>query len=516
MGLEGSEYDDSRLIRVRYSTIINYISQIYRLIIAVAFTIIATRKLSVEEYGLYTTILGVLSSILMYYDIWGYWSRRFYARGKKTICSTVIILNLMYVPIAMLIMFVIGLYYNYILGNCLIFFLLVLPRIVIAAFNRYFRSISASSRPYIIGKVNMVYESIRIILAYIFVAILLWRLTGILLSIVIASLVSTISHFLLLNYYGLKIPRPKINLYDLKILLFNSYIPLISSLYIFLSHVEKPILTAITASTIVTAYLGVSYIPRNVILQGGYAFTSGLYARLLRSPSKKDIEDILRICIFVNIGVSFLLFALSTSILSLFRTEYIKARILFVLFIIESLFITASSIFTAIATSREERDLYVYGKELMKTPLFKIPLIRLIRGVFSIIVGSLAVYALFTMGIKDPILLALPYPLAWFISSIPYTIYTYKQAIKKSHFSIPWRDLLIALFAGSISALSLHLLNYDKLIIRSFWNDLPELFIAACLGISLYTIIIYSLSPWVREFINLGLSYINKRLNKSI
>ena len=198
-----------------------------------------------------------------------------------------------------------------------------------------------------------------------------------------------------------------------------------------------------------------------------------------------------------------------------FKTEYIKARILFILFIIESLFITMSSIFTTIATSREERDLYAYGKELMKTPLFKIPLIRLARGIFSIILGSLTVYILFIMGVEDPILLALPYPVAWFISSIPYTIYTYKQAIKKSHFSIPWRDLLIALLAGSMPALSLHLLNYDELIIRSFWNDLPGLLIATCLGISIYIAMIYLLSSWVREFINLGVSYISRKISKS-
>jgi len=46
-------------IRVRYSTIVNYLSQIYRLIIAVGFTIVVTRRLTREEYGLFTTINSI-------------------------------------------------------------------------------------------------------------------------------------------------------------------------------------------------------------------------------------------------------------------------------------------------------------------------------------------------------------------------------------------------------------------------------------------------------------------------
>ena len=509
MANAGTEFeDDARLVRVRYSTVINYVSQLYRLFVAVGFTIIVTRKLSIAEYGLFTTIISLAAMLVIIYDIWGYWTQRFYARGRKKIASTAILLNMVYMPIAVLIFFLIGVYYDKILGWGLVFFILFMPRLVIAGFNRYFNSISLSSRPYILGKVNIIYETARIVLVYLLITILHLRLTGALASIVIASIVATASHYVLLKRAGLEIPKPRVTREGLSILLSNFYIPLVVILYPFLAQAERPILTAITASTIATAYLGVSYIPRSVILQSSMAFTSGLYARLLRSPSKQDIEDVLRICFIINIGVSFTLVSLSISILSLFKPEYISARILFIMYIFIALLESISSIFYIVAISLERKDLYEKGIKLMGTPLFKLPLMRFLRGIVSIISGSLAIFILSNIGIKDVILITLPYPIAWLITSIPYTLYMYRQAISKLHFNIPWREVFSSIIAGLAMLFIIHLLRLDTIIVHLFWTDMPLLAFASMVSIALYFLVVYTLSPWVREFTRKSLGYI--------
>ena len=237
------------------------------------------------------------------------------------------------------------------------------------------------------------------------------------------------------------------------------------------------------------------------------AFTSGLYARLLRSPSKQDIEDVLRICFIINIGVSFMLVSLSISILSLFKPEYISARILFIMYIFIALLESISLIFYIVAISLERKDLYEKGVKLMGTPLFKLPLIRFLRGIVSIISGSLAIFILLNIGIKDVILITLPYPIAWLITSIPYTLYMYRQAISKLYFNIPWREVFSSIIAGLATLFIIHLLRLDT-IVHLFWTDMPLLAFASIVFIALYFLIVYTLSPWVRGFIRKSLGYV--------
>ena len=507
MGLENNEYDDSRLVRVRYSTIINYIGQLYRLVIAIGFALVITRRLSVEEYGLFTTIIGLTGIITSIYGIWNFWVPRFYARKRYDLVSSAFILDILYAPIGFAIMILLGLYYSLILGTDLLYFLIGGLIIFIALINMYSRSIIIGSRPFIEGKITILRETMRISLVYVLIIIFHLRLQGALLGVVMALASTTILYMLFMKYYGLGIPRPRFNKEGIITLVKNSYISIIFSLYTFLSQVERPFLTIITASTIAAAYLGVSYIPRSVIIQSGRAFTSGLSARLLRKPVREDIEDVLRLCFVINIGLSFILIALNKTILSLFRKEYVEAQPLFMLFTIESLIMIVTNIFITVATALERRDLYGSGKALLDTPLFKLYTARLIRGISSITVASVTVAIMLYLGISDPILISLPYPLLWFITSIPFMLYAYREAKKKIDFSIPWKELASSTISGLFVVLILYSIGAVNTVVTSFWTDLPELIKILSVALSTYFIFLLLLSPWLREFIKKSIKY---------
>lgn len=504
--------EEALKVRVRYSTIINYVSQIYRLIIAIGFTVIVTRKLSVEEYGLFTTIMGLSGILTGIYQVWGFWVARFYARGKKELASTAFALNLLYAPITSILMILLGLYYNNILGWGFPFFLIGALIPMVSSLAYYLRSIAICTRPYIVGQTSMIRETVRFLTAYIFVVALLRKLMGALISISIAVFIASLSSLIMLSRKKIEIPKPYIKKEHLIILFKNSYIPALATLYSIFTQLERPLLTAITASTIATAYIGISYIPRSVILQSTSAFTSGLSARLLRIPSKEDIEDVLRTSIIINVGFAFLLISMSIPILSLFRIEYINASILFVLFTIESLLIVISDIFSCIAISLERKDLYEYGKALIDTPLFKIPIARFLRSIISIICGSISVAILIIIGITDPVLIALPYPILWLLTSIPYIIYTYKEARRKIKFDIPWREVCTSIIAGSIASAYLFLSGSAKQVIKSFWLDTQWILLNIIVGLGIYISLAYLLSPWLRNFIRKSLQYYRTKM----
>ena len=495
-------------IRVRYSTIVNYLSQIYRLIIAVGFTIVVTRRLTREEYGLFTTINSINLIILSIAFLWQLWVTRYYARRRYEYVSTALFLNTLFAPMAFLTVVTIGFYYSNLLGYDWFIFIVGALWVVIEVFNRFYRYIVMGSKPFIFGKTEIVRHSFRISFAYIFVALLAYRVMGAILSVIIASLAAFITYSFLISRYKIHIPRLKIDKEKIVTLIKNSYIPLQMSLYRMLLQFERPILVLLTASTLAAAYMGVAYIPRSVIIQSGRALSSGLVSKLLRKPSREDIEDVLRVTFIVNIGILFLLITLSIPLLSLFRIEYIDGRILFILFSFESIFLVLSNIFGDIAMAMERKDLYEAGLALIGTPLFRIPFYRLIRGICAIATGSVvSALMIYYFGITDPVIISMPYPTTWLITAIPLFIYTYKEARRQIEFKIPYRELIASVIAGSVASFFLYLTGSTNYIVKSFWQDTPYLLTLLAITAIIYFGIVLLLSKWLRDFIKKSIKH---------
>ncbi len=505
--MEEEVLEEARKVRVRYSTIMNYIAQVYRLLLAILFAVIATRKLSVEEYGLWTTIFGVSGVLTSIYGIWYMWVTRFYARRRYDIVAATPILTMIYAPIAIALMALTGLYYASILGWGFEYFIVASLMIVHAGFNRYFRSIVIGSRPYIEARVNIIRDTVRVITVYILVVVFMQKLLGVLLSTIVAGFTSTILYVLFLRHEKIAIPKPMFIKKHIARILKNSYIPVLNTSSQLTTHIERPILTALSASTTATAYLGISYIPRSVILQSSQAFTSPLLSKLLRIPSREDIEDVLRLTFAINIGATAFILVMVKPILSLFRPEYMSAWPLFIIFSLESLVMVFANIFAAVSVALEKKDLYEEGLKLTDTPLFKINLARFLRNTLSVLAGSTAIATALYIGVKDPVLIALFYPISWFASGIPLLVYTYRLSKKKIHYSIPVKELLSSLLAATIASLYLYFSKATTIIIKNFWSTVPILLIHVAIYLAIYSIVLLALSKWFREFVFKAIKY---------
>lgn len=495
-------------IRVRYSTIVNYLSHIYRLITAVGFTIILTRRLSREEYGLFTMINSINLIVLSIAILWLFWVTRYYARKRYDFVSAALLLNILYAPSAFFIAIIIGLYYSNLLGYDWLLFIIGSLWIVVEVFNRFYQYIVMGSKPFIFGKTGIIRHTFRIFLAYLLIVIFTYGVLGSLLSVLLASFTAFITYNFLTAKYRIRIPRLSVDKNKIFSLLKNSYIPFQMSLNSMFLQFERPILATLTASTIAVAYMGVAYIPRSVIIQSGGALSSGLVSKLLRKPNREDIEDILRIAFIINIGMLFLLTTLSVPLLSLFRVEYIDGRILFILFTFESTLMVFSNIFSAVAIALEKKDLYEAGLALISTPLFKIPFYRLIRSLSTVIIGSItSAIMIHYLGITDPVIICTPYPITWLITAIPLFIYTYRQARRQIEFKIPYRELLATVIAGSLASLFLYWIGLAEYTIKSFWHDSPYLLASLVATAIIYFGIVLLISEWSRNFIKKSIKY---------
>ncbi len=498
-------------IRVRYSSILNYLAQMYRVFIALAFSIVVARKLPISEYGLWVTLMSTYSLLWTPSVIWRWWGSRFFARGVRGSAESVLMLNIWYSPVMALLMTIIGYAYSLRIGWGFEYFLVIALMIPLDMVNLYIMSMLAVTKPEVIGYSVIIYETFRLTYAFILVALLKLHLLGAVLSPILA-LLSTLIIYTVRVCIKCRVPlKPKADIQLIRKWLRGSYIPAISSVNALLLNLDKAVLTAVTGFTEASAFLGVASIPRSVILRGAGALSTGLYAKLLRVSSSRDIEDVIRITLLIGICEVSLLTVLARPVMSLLNPVYANAPYLLILMTFESFILMLAGIFSSVAIGVERADLvFKDTSKLIKTPLFKLPISYLVRNLLAIASATIATtYYLYLMiGRAKPQTLALTYVLAWLITAPPYLIYTYLWAKKKADFRFPIRELIAFCLAGISSALLLKSLHTDLIIIRHLWIDAPKLIVPSVLAIITYLAVAVILSPWLRSFIKSGLRYV--------
>ncbi len=503
-------------IRVRLSAIINFLAGIYRTIASFIFTVVVIRRLDPSEYGLYATLLGLANALTTPIGSWISWGSRRYVLGVASSLKATLILAGVYMAIAVPLfiaaatIFIDGVYRYFLLTILIMIFYVILTplNLWISLLNLY-----APERG---GYLGVLFETTRVASSYYLVVAIGFGVFGAVIGPGIASVVLIISSMLLLARMGvvdlrLGMLRSRVNggfgesirLLKLSILSIPGIITGV------LSNIDKAIMGVISSSTIPAAYASIASVPKAFISPG--AFTSGLYAKILREPREEDITDILIIYSFISIFLTSMLIAFSKPAISLFNPAYVEGSLLFIMASIEALIIGYAVIFEAVAVGVERAD--VEGKSfsyVANTALGKIPLAQMARVVICVSTASAAQMVLWNIGARDPVILVLPYSLAYLMSSAPYALYIYRLAVRNVGFIIPWRDIAAFLIASTISSYTAILWGASDIIIRSFWKDLMALMPSIGVSASIYVLISLLLSYRLRILFIAGARYILK------
>ena len=494
-------YTDVSRIRVRYSTIVNFLSHLFKLVTSTLFVIIITRRLDVGEYGVIATLTGITSSVSIIYSFWNWFTDRMYARGRSSYVATAFSLSLIYAPIGYVLALIWGYYYTSTIGIDILVFALGSLIVVINAFNIFLRRIVLVTRPYIIGYVGTVRSIVRVLLVYTLLNIVLLRVIGVVLTLVISLSIATTLYYVMLRLNKVYVPLPSIDKEEVKRVFKNAYIPLTTSLTSLAVNIDKPVLTALTASTEPAAYLNVAYIPYSIVTQGVFAFTSSLKAKLLRVPSSVDIEDVLRLSIIINLGLISVFMFMGKTVLSMLNPEYIPVYSLFLIFTAASIIRIFASIFATIVVALERKDLYADGLALVSTPLYKVLVVALTTSLLRLLIGVAGAIYFIYIGSKDPIQIITFFPIGLLIADTMYLIYSYREAIKKIKFRIPYRELVASLLGITASGLVVYINKYNEIVIESFLRDISKLLFAVSILLAIYFLVVLLVSPWFRRFI---------------
>ncbi len=494
-------------VRLRYAGIVNFTANIARLIVSLGFVVIVTRRLSVEEFGLWAIILALVNYPIMPISFWNYWCSRFVARRIPRSLGTGIAVTLSYLPLALLV-YCLAAYAMYVfvigwgLSTMLIFGVLL---VVIIAFRNVFSGISQAYAPEVLGYGSLVYEFLRLPLAFLLVVLLCLRLDGALLTMVISHLMALMVMMFFLYRRGLR--WDGIDLTLAKRWFKGFLIPLIGIVNGLILSSDRILLASLSGSEVPVAYMSAGYSLRNPIVYGR-ATASGLYAKMLRGGSASDVEEITRLYFAVTLFMLITILCLAYPLMSLLNPIYRDAYWIVLITGLFAFIQGVVGIFGPIVSGREEVDLKpdVAVKDFIKSRLFKWSSTSITMHVVSLVFGTILL--LIFMPFNNIILLASAYPISWLISLCIFTPRFHRLAKSVVDFKFPWRDIMPFIIASLCSALCYLTLGSYSIIVESFWRDAPILLTHVIIAGITYLAVSYALSPWLRGFLKAAKKFV--------
>ncbi len=495
-------------IRLRYASIINYISLLYRILIAIGFLVIISRKLSIEEFGLWGIILSLTMITSSIVRLWGFWVQRYYSRGLKESANIGLTLSVLYIIPATIVFIVLGYVEELILGWGFEYILYSTPLLMLTILNVYNSMVAGISKPELIGYSSFIYESLRIILAYILVVAMNLGLLGAILSLEISLAISIAYSYVMLYLNGV---------YSFKRTIFSSkivaewfkafYIPLLNMILAFLRTGVRAYTSWITASEIPVAYLNIGFSSHVPLMRMSDVIAPILYARVLRKPRGLDVEEMLKIYIVMSGFLLATFFSLSKVIALVYNPVYVDAHVIIPLVSVYALVYGLTSIYATVIRGVEHVDEkgIASHRKLLSSYLFKTLLIQVLAILFAYILSFVLVRGFaWNNYLLEAVVIALSL-------SIPFIIilpYFYVTAMKVIPHQIPVREVLSTLISALTISLYYKLSGASSITTHSFWVAitllLPHIIIAAIL----YLALMFILSSWFRGLVKAGLKTI--------
>ncbi|MEM4576622.1 MAG: hypothetical protein QW701_04060 [Candidatus Nezhaarchaeales archaeon] len=478
----------------------NYLVTVFRLLISMGFVMIITRRLSVEEFGLWALIGSLISYPLVPIGLWTYWCPRSIARNVPRSFGTGLTITFTYLPIALVTYCAIAyVMYLQVIGwgfESMLLYGSVL--LIVSLISSFFTSLPGAIAPEVYGYSGLVHEILRLPLAYIFVVVLRFGVNGAIMALALSYSFSCTVNVALLRRRGVRWDGFDSSLAKKWFKGFS--IPIIDVVSGFLGSSDRVLLACISGSEVPVAYMSASYSLRNPIAYGG-ATVSGLYAKMLRGGSASDVEEVSRLYFAITTFTFITVICLAHPLMSLLNPAYRDAY--WIVFIAGVLAILQGTIgiFGTVVVGREEVDLKpeVSVKDYVKSRLFKWSSTGAMSQIVSLVVGSTLLVAF--MPLNNVILLASAYPIGWLAGTCIFLLRYYRMAKSSLQFKFPWRDIAPFVIAGLCSGVCYQLLGSYSITVEAFWRDMPILLVHVVVAALIYFAISYALSPWFRDFL---------------
>ena len=491
-------------MRLKYATLVNFVTNFLGLAAGLAFSVLIARKLSVSEFGIWTIIFRYIGYVAPFAVVFTYWLPRTISRGINTAKTGLLLAaglgaaaSLVYIGIALAASTILGQPLLYLLAASIIVFLVYIERCL--------SSIASSHAPQFTGISGFVSRLARILSAAVFVVGMRLGFLG----AIAASITARLSSISLLYRVNRNVIREsRVSVETAKDWLSRSWLPLFANFTNIAMTFDAIVVRCICGSDEPIAYYGISAALLEVATASAYA-RPALYARLLARGDISDTVEAFWIASLLSIPVSIGLLLYAEPIVLMYGVKYSAISWVVRVFVLSSVLQIILSFLVTTLKGLEARDLYS-GENLVGTVLFKVPLVRLFsNALYLLLVGAVA----FAFR-HDFISLLLGWGIA-FNAKLLLELIVYDKLLKREfRVSLPYKSMAVYALKFLLASLCIVLIRILLPIEKttSIWVLGSRLGVVIALSAAFYLCLLYVIDEKFRDLMHRAINMFTRKI----
>jgi len=480
-------------IRVTYAGLISLSIRLSSIITGLVFTLIVTRQLSIEEFGTWGLINGLLVYAVVVHPIITYWATREGARGEDS--GRMVLLSSSGFSIIGLTVYLILAFFVSLESSAsfdiLIFAAILIPVMFI---KDSLTAINLGHRPQSVSYGFLAFELTKIPLGFIFVYFLDMGLEG----AILATFGSYFPSIVVLAFHAKNKLHGKITKQYAQKWLKLFWVPTFRNIPSLLSMSDVIVYSAITGSVSGVAYYSAA---RTIgfLVNHTRAFSEALYPKLLQTGKKEFLSDNLIKLFYFSFPLISVSIVLAKPSLFALNPIYAVAESIVIILSIRAFLTTLGKVLFQALQGIEtvDKDKNSTFRDYAKSKLILYPTFQLIRNVIYFV--SLAVILYLFHAQKAEIELVNYWAMVGLIIEIPLIIYIIRLVKNNFTLNLDWSSLFKYLLSsvvifGLIYFLVNEFLEYNE----SIFVFLPQLLLFTALGIGGYILLTYVIDKRTR------------------
>lgn len=450
-------------IRVRYSGLIIFAAQILSIITGIIFTLLLTRNMTKQQYGIWSNIFDFVGYFTLLSGLFPFWVTRFVARGKEGAIKTGLLANLIvalvsatvYLPLISLATSAFQISEAYII----LYFVASLQII-----NVYMISIVESClravKPQAIGYGLLIEEVCKVSLAYILIVGLHQLFLGAMLSLIIATSIEILYYLRLLA----RDLRQRIRWNYLREWLKGSTASFYNAVGNQLAAFVFILLFLLGGQAARGEYQAAATFA-NVV---GYAsfLSFALYPQLLAKKGSEDVAWSLKTILMFAIPMAAIIITMSESLLTILNVLYVSSSPILVLLTLDTVALLISQFYSSLLLGIEKLDeeAKISFNQLVRSKMFKVFTLPYIQAAITL---PTAYYVLTQFATSDSVQAVL------YVTTINACVHIitflglYATTRKSVKIAVPLKSVGKYIFASTVIATVLYLLPHPTTILAT-------------------------------------------------
>jgi O-antigen/teichoic acid export membrane protein len=441
-------------LRIQYSGLIIFAAQLISVVTGLVFTLLLTRNMSPDQYGVWGNIFDVTGYFLMFSGFIPFWAIRFVARGEEGATKTAFVANLTvaiglaaaYIPLAPLIAASLH-------TNEASVYVLASGQIVTTYAVNTLESCLRAKRPQAIGYGLLIEEVVKLSLAYLFIVGFHQLFIGAMLSLILSASFQTLFYLKLLT----EDIRQKVKWTYVREWLKGSTALVYNAVGIQLSNFIFILLIIYGTQAGRGDYLAATTFATIIGYSASLAFA--LYPKLLAQNSLKEITASLKTVLMFALPLVAIVISMSQSFLTVLKTSYQGAWPVLVVLSIDALITLLSTFYTNVLYGVEKLDeeAKIPLRKLFKSKMFKLLTLPYIQAAVTL---PTTLYIL-THFANGQALQAATYVAIIILSAHAILfLLTYLIMGTSVRIAVPWGSVGKYVFASSVTAAILYVLPH--------------------------------------------------------